>query len=153
MASLNKITPDFDGTSAFLIRSKLCDLVLDVTAGRQVPGTKIILYPEHGKNNQLWQFEPTGDGDFYIRSKGSQVYLRMSGEKDSYGHFIVAEKDPSQRWTLYEDEHDGIVLRTVRGKVIGLRQSDGKVTSEQLAEPYAWDATGAPDQIFHLEES
>jgi len=40
--------------SFYYIKSKLSDLVLDVEGGGGKAGAKVIPYPFHGKDNQIW---------------------------------------------------------------------------------------------------
>lgn len=56
----------------FIITSRLNGLVLDLERGNSSPGTRVMPWPKHGKDNQLW-YDDLATGT--IRSKLSGLCL------------------------------------------------------------------------------
>ncbi|KAF7250955.1 Very large A-kinase anchor protein [Varanus komodoensis] len=85
--------------SCGLIKSKVNDACLDVIGGRDVPGAKVALWVEHGKERQKWMLNKDGTIGSYLHDqlvldiKGGHYYDR--------NHIIVNLLDTSectQKW-------------------------------------------------------
>ncbi|XP_030060120.1 very large A-kinase anchor protein [Microcaecilia unicolor] len=61
-----------------LIKSKVMGACLDVIGGREVPGSKVALWIEHGKPRQKWKFHKDGTISCYLND---QLLLDVKGGK------------------------------------------------------------------------
>ena len=72
--------------SGFVLRIKWNqDLVLDVTGGMGVAGTKVQLNEYNGTDSQRWSFVDDGQGYFFLQSNlkasdGSNLVLEIPGK-------------------------------------------------------------------------
>lgn len=66
-------------------------------------GGTIALFSGSGGNNELWMFEYAGNGNWYIRSKHSGLYLEASSSYINQRTFTGAE---SQQWRLMPSDAD-----------------------------------------------
>ncbi|XP_068765363.1 very large A-kinase anchor protein isoform X1 [Struthio camelus] len=90
-----------------LLKSKANDACLDVIGGRDVPGAKVALWAEHGKDRQKWRLNEDGTISSYLSDqlvldiKGSSVmlttrnsrYRRQNGERKSNQGVSVAQRE------------------------------------------------------------
>uniref|UniRef100_A0A8D2Q4J7 Crystallin beta-gamma domain containing 3 n=1 Tax=Varanus komodoensis TaxID=61221 RepID=A0A8D2Q4J7_VARKO len=71
--------------SCGLIKSKVNDACLDVIGGRDVPGAKVALWVEHGKERQKWMLNKDGTIGSYLHDqlvldiKGTDIHLVSLG--------------------------------------------------------------------------
>ncbi|XP_072183785.1 very large A-kinase anchor protein isoform X2 [Excalfactoria chinensis] len=84
-----------------LFKSKVNDACLDVIGGRDVPGAKVALWAEHGKERQKWRLNEDGTISSYL---SDQLVLDIKGGNYyDKNHIIMNEPDEdkrSQKWDI-----------------------------------------------------
>lgn len=75
---------------------------LDVEGASNTNGSKVILFYRHNGNNQLFRFEPTGDGYYYIRAHHSNKVLDIRGASSASDGIL-------QQW-----DHAGVLNQQFR---------------------------------------
>uniref|UniRef100_A0A8C2SM21 Crystallin beta-gamma domain containing 3 n=1 Tax=Coturnix japonica TaxID=93934 RepID=A0A8C2SM21_COTJA len=84
-----------------LFKSKVNDACLDVIGGRDVPGAKVALWAEHGKERQKWRLNEDGTISSYL---SDQLVLDIKGGNYyDKNHIIMNEPEEdkrSQKWDI-----------------------------------------------------
>ncbi|NXY20744.1 CRBG3 protein, partial [Atrichornis clamosus] len=84
-----------------LFKSKTNNACLDVIGGRNVPGAKVALWTEHGKDRQKWRLNKDGTISSYL---SEQLVLDIKGGNYyDKNHIIMnqpVENKPSQKWDI-----------------------------------------------------
>ncbi|KAM4904737.1 very large A-kinase anchor protein [Sylvia borin] len=84
-----------------LLRSKANNACLDVIGGRDLPGAKVALWTEHGKDRQKWRLNEDGTISSYL---SEQLVLDIKGGNYyDKNHIIMSqpiENKPSQKWDI-----------------------------------------------------
>jgi ribosomal protein S6E (S10) len=80
-------------------------LVMDVCGGRNKEGSHIIQYRYHGGDNQLFQLEDKGSGQYVIKSKLGNA-VGVEGKK-------VADDTPIILWSNNEGDNQRFVVKLV----------------------------------------
>ncbi|XP_042722763.1 very large A-kinase anchor protein [Lagopus leucura] len=84
-----------------LFKSKVNDACLDVIGGRDVPGAKVALWVEHGKERQKWRLNEDGTISSYL---SDQLVLDIKGGNYyDKNHIIMNEPEEdkrSQKWDI-----------------------------------------------------
>lgn len=99
------VSPRIGGDfSYFFIRStRNTDMLLDVVSWSSTSGGSICAYAGGAGTNEQWYFEYAGDGDYYIRSRFSGLYLEVTNGSMQSGT-AIRQADfngkPQQRWRL-----------------------------------------------------
>ncbi|XP_021257436.1 very large A-kinase anchor protein isoform X3 [Numida meleagris] len=84
-----------------LFKSKVNDACLDVIGGRDVPGAKVALWAEHGKERQKWRLNEDGTISSYLSDE--LVLDIKGGNYYDKNHIIMNEPEedkPSQKWDI-----------------------------------------------------
>ena len=87
----------------FIIRNVNSGLVLDISGGEK-NGHKLILYPKHGGNNQIWNYSAS---DFTIRSYSKDLCVDISRGDIAEDAKIIAYRHHggiNQQWDFVEQE-------------------------------------------------
>lgn len=84
-----------------LFKSKVNDACLDVIGGRDVPGAKVALWAEHGKERQKWRLNEDGTISSYL---SDQLVLDIKGGNYyDKNHIVMNEPEEdkrSQKWDI-----------------------------------------------------
>ncbi|NWW71808.1 CRBG3 protein, partial [Climacteris rufus] len=84
-----------------LFKSKANNACLDVIGGRDVPGAKVALWTEHGKDRQKWRLNEDGTISSYL---SEQLVLDIKGGNYYDKNHIIMnqpiENKPSQKWDI-----------------------------------------------------
>lgn len=125
----------------YVIVSRMHGMALDVSRAGTQPGTSVITYPRHGRDNQLWYDDPTTGT---IRTKLNGFCLDV--ESDQKLRIMPYQQgDPNQQW---ERDPQGFIRNRVnRNKVLDIiraNQSPG-------AELCMYDANNGPNQLWNFE--
>ncbi|NWW83895.1 CRBG3 protein, partial [Rhynochetos jubatus] len=84
-----------------LFKSKANNACLDVIGGRDVPGAKVALWAEHGKDRQKWRLSEDGTITSYL---SDQLVLDIKGGNHyDKNHIIMnqpTDNKPSQKWDI-----------------------------------------------------
>uniref|UniRef100_A0A8C3ULD1 Crystallin beta-gamma domain containing 3 n=1 Tax=Catharus ustulatus TaxID=91951 RepID=A0A8C3ULD1_CATUS len=84
-----------------LFKSKANNACLDVIGGRDVPGAKVALWTEHGKDRQKWRLNEDGTISSYL---SDQLVLDIKGGYYYDKNHIIMnqpiENKPSQKWDI-----------------------------------------------------
>ncbi|XP_027554177.1 very large A-kinase anchor protein [Neopelma chrysocephalum] len=84
-----------------LFKSRANNACLDVIGGRDVPGAKVALWAEHGKDRQKWRLNEDGTISSYL---SEQLVLDIKGGNYyDKNHIIMnrpVEDRPSQKWDI-----------------------------------------------------
>uniref|UniRef100_A0A8C3Q1F2 Crystallin beta-gamma domain containing 3 n=1 Tax=Chrysolophus pictus TaxID=9089 RepID=A0A8C3Q1F2_CHRPC len=84
-----------------LFKSKVNDACLDVIGGRDVPGAKVALWVEHGKERQKWRLNEDGTISSYL---SDQLVLDIKGGNYyDKNHIVMNEPEEdkrSQKWDI-----------------------------------------------------
>uniref|UniRef100_A0A803V965 Beta/gamma crystallin 'Greek key' domain-containing protein n=1 Tax=Ficedula albicollis TaxID=59894 RepID=A0A803V965_FICAL len=84
-----------------LLKSKANNACLDVIGGRDVPGAKVALWTEHGKDRQKWRLNEDGTISSYL---SEQLVLDIKGGYYYDKNHIIMnqpiENRPSQKWDI-----------------------------------------------------
>ncbi|XP_078513936.1 very large A-kinase anchor protein [Lissotriton helveticus] len=84
-----------------LFKSKINHACLDVIGGRDVPGSKVALWTEHGKSRQKWRLNKDGTITSYI---SNELVLDVKGgnyyDKNSIIVNYPVANQPTQRWEM-----------------------------------------------------
>ncbi|NWV12953.1 CRBG3 protein, partial [Ptilonorhynchus violaceus] len=84
-----------------LFKSKANSACLDVIGGRDVPGAKVALWTEHGRDRQKWRLNEDGTISSYL---SEQLVLDIKGGNYyDKNHIIMnqpTENKPSQKWDI-----------------------------------------------------
>ncbi|XP_039569080.1 very large A-kinase anchor protein [Passer montanus] len=84
-----------------LLKSKANNTCLDVIGGRDVPGAKVALWTEHGRDRQKWRLNEDGTITSYL---SEQLVLDIKGGNYyDKNHIIMnqpVENKPSQKWDI-----------------------------------------------------
>ncbi|XP_063275479.1 very large A-kinase anchor protein [Prinia subflava] len=84
-----------------LLKSKANNACLDVIGGRDVPGAKVALWTEHGKDRQKWRLNEDGTISSYL---SEQLVLDIKGGNYYDKNHIIMnqpiENKPSQKWDI-----------------------------------------------------
>ena len=90
--------------SYYFIRStRNNDMFLDLLNWSSTTGGTLCAYTGNGGTNEQWYFEYAGDGDFYIRSRYSGLYLEVKGGSTATNAIIqqaAFSGQNQQRWRL-----------------------------------------------------
>lgn len=73
--------------------------------GTPAENMRLIQQPLAGSGQQQYEFIPAGDNTFFIRLKGTGLYLTPSDKQGSVNSDIILSgknNDKSQQWTIYE---------------------------------------------------
>ncbi|XP_010212084.1 PREDICTED: beta/gamma crystallin domain-containing protein 3 [Tinamus guttatus] len=84
-----------------LFKSKANDACLDVIGGRDVPGAKVALWTEHGKDRQKWRLNEDGTISSYLSDE--LVLDIKGGNYYDKNHIIMnqpIEDEQSQKWDI-----------------------------------------------------
>lgn len=130
----------------YAVRTKTSGLALDVYGGSLGNGVSIIQWTYTGNNNQIWNFEPLGDGSFRIISvKSGKVLEAVAGGSVVQNAWLGGD---AQKWTI-QDSGSGyckIVSRS-SGKALAM-ESNSTATGVLLTTAVPADAD---TQLFMLE--
>ncbi|NWW56226.1 CRBG3 protein, partial [Ifrita kowaldi] len=84
-----------------LFKSRANNACLDVIGGRDVPGAKVALWTEHGKDRQKWRLNEDGTISSYL---SEQLVLDIKGGNYYDKNHIIMnqpiENKPSQKWDI-----------------------------------------------------
>uniref|UniRef100_A0A8C3R4T0 Crystallin beta-gamma domain containing 3 n=1 Tax=Cyanoderma ruficeps TaxID=181631 RepID=A0A8C3R4T0_9PASS len=84
-----------------LLKSKANNACLDVIGGRDLPGAKVALWTEHGKDRQKWRLNEDGTISSYL---SEQLVLDIKGGNYYDKNHIIMnqpiENKPSQKWDI-----------------------------------------------------
>ncbi|NXJ19876.1 CRBG3 protein, partial [Dicrurus megarhynchus] len=84
-----------------LFKSRASNACLDVIGGRDVPGAKVALWTEHGKDRQKWRLNEDGTISSYL---SEQLVLDIKGGNYYDKNHIIMnqpiENKPSQKWDI-----------------------------------------------------
>ncbi|NXA14772.1 CRBG3 protein, partial [Sapayoa aenigma] len=84
-----------------LFKSRANNACLDVIGGRDVPGAKVALWAEHGKDRQKWRLNEDGTISSYL---SEQLVLDIKGGNYYDKNHIIMnqpiEDKPSQKWDI-----------------------------------------------------
>ncbi|XP_053825813.1 very large A-kinase anchor protein [Vidua macroura] len=84
-----------------LLKSKANNTCLDVIGGRDVPGAKVALWTEHGRDRQKWRLDEDGTISSYL---SEQLVLDIKGGNYYDKNHIIMnqpiENKPSQKWDI-----------------------------------------------------
>ncbi|NXS34993.1 CRBG3 protein, partial [Pomatostomus ruficeps] len=84
-----------------LFKSKANNACLDVIGGRDMPGAKVALWTEHGKDRQKWRLNEDGTISSYL---SEQLVLDIKGGNYYDKNHIIMnqpiENKPSQKWDI-----------------------------------------------------
>ncbi|XP_059728043.1 very large A-kinase anchor protein isoform X3 [Haemorhous mexicanus] len=84
-----------------LLKSKANNTCLDVIGGRDLPGAKVALWTEHGRDRQKWRFNEDGTISSYL---SEQLVLDIKGGNYYDKNHIIMnqpiENRPSQKWDI-----------------------------------------------------
>ncbi|XP_021405849.2 very large A-kinase anchor protein [Lonchura striata] len=84
-----------------LLKSKANNTCLDVIGGRDLPGAKVALWPEHGRDRQKWRLNEDGTISSYL---SEQLVLDIKGGNYYDKNHIIMnqpiENKPSQKWDI-----------------------------------------------------
>jgi len=129
------------GMALFKIVSRLNGLAMDITGGNTQPGTKVVVWENHGRDNQQWYDDPaTGT----IRTKLNGFCLDIEGDQ-RLRIMPYQPGDPNQQWE--RDPQGYIRNRVNRNKVLDIAQGN----KNPGAEIIMWDQNGAPNQLWNFE--
>ncbi|KAM4701470.1 very large A-kinase anchor protein [Discoglossus pictus] len=84
-----------------LLKSKANDSCLDVIGGKNIPGSKVSLWTEHGKQRQKWRINKDGTITSYISD--DLVLDLKGGNYYDQNHVVVnrvQEKELTQKWDI-----------------------------------------------------
>ncbi|MEE6515641.1 hypothetical protein FKM82_024551 [Ascaphus truei] len=84
-----------------LIKSKARDSCLDVIGGKNIPGSKVSLWTEHGKPRQKWSISKDGTITSYIHNE--LVLDLKGGTYYDQNHIVVnqvREGELTQKWDI-----------------------------------------------------
>lgn len=83
------------------LKSKANDLCLDVIGGKNIPGSKVSLWAEHGKIRQKWKINKDGTVSSHI---SDDLVLDLRGGNYYDQNYIVVnrvqETDLTQKWDI-----------------------------------------------------
>ncbi|KAM4046610.1 very large A-kinase anchor protein isoform 2-T4 [Anomaloglossus baeobatrachus] len=83
------------------LKSKANDSCLDVIGGKNIPGSKVSLWSEHGKTRQKWKINKDGTISSYI---SDDLVLDLKGGNYYDKNYIVVkrlqESAPTQKWDI-----------------------------------------------------
>ncbi|XP_072287826.1 very large A-kinase anchor protein [Pyxicephalus adspersus] len=84
-----------------LLKSKANDSCLDVTGGKNIPGSKVSLWAEHGKTRQKWKISKDGTISSYI---SDDLVLDVKGGNYYDQNYLIVnraqENAPTQKWDI-----------------------------------------------------
>jgi hypothetical protein len=97
----------------FRFRNKNSGQYLDVSGASQTDGAAIIQWPFNGGQNQLWDLEYKGQGDFYISSMHSGKKIEVPDWSGVAGTNLAqwtATDGKNQRWNFIDKGTEGFVI-------------------------------------------
>lgn len=125
----------------YVIASHMHGMALDIERGVANPGTRVMPWTKHGKDNQQWYDDPsTGT----IRSKLNGFCLDIEGDQ-SLRVMPYQPGDPNQQWE--RDAQGYIRNRVQRNKVLDIFNQ----SRDAGAKVGMWDANGGQNQLWHFE--
>lgn len=128
-------------SQTYIIVSRLHGMALDIERGAANPGTRVMPWTKHGKENQQWYDDPaTGT----IRTKLNGFCLDIEGDQ-SLRVMPYQPGDPNQQW---ERDAEGYIRNRVhRNKVLDIFGQ----SREAGAKIGMWDANGGSHQLWNFE--
>lgn len=123
-----------------MVRSKLSDKVLDIQGSSSDPDTPVVLWDEHGGDNQLWYVDHVKG---VIRSKANDMCLEIN---ENNRLVINDYKDISfnEHWTLSGDER--IQHTHFKERVFDVCQNN----EDNGAEVCTWESHGGDNQKWEF---
>ncbi|NXJ15568.1 CRBG3 protein, partial [Odontophorus gujanensis] len=79
-----------------LFKSKVNDACLDVIGGRDVPGAKVALWVEHGKERQKWRLNEDGTISSYL---SDQLVLDIKGGNYYDKNHVIMNEPEEDKWS------------------------------------------------------
>lgn len=127
----------------FVIVSKQSGMALDIKGGSASPGTAVILWDKHGRDNQQWFYDPVSNA---IRSKANpDLCLTIDGSNRlSVDHY--RSDGASQHWQVNK-HREVIENRADVNRVLDVVGASGN----KGAEVCAWNYHGRDNQRWTLE--
>src|SRR5690349_9264793 len=87
----------------FVVIQRDCGMAID-TAFRTTPGERVLLWPPHGLNHQLWYLRPSGvPAEVLLVSAANGLVLDATADIGNDVHPVMSEARPqsdTQRWRL-----------------------------------------------------
>jgi len=125
----------------YKIVSRMNGLALDVSRNGTNPGTQVIMWQYHGKDNQQW-YEDLATGT--IRTKINGFCLDIEGDQN-LRIMPYQPGDPNQQWE--RDSQGYIRNRVNRNKVLDIKEK----SKDSGAAVIIWDQNGGENQLWNFE--
>lgn len=145
----DKLTFINSGPTAGTITAVHSNKVLDIPGGSTQPGVQPIQYGANGQPNQVFTFEPLGDGTYKIVNRASGLVLDVEGGSLDTGARIVQytwNGGANQRFYLQPVGTHFRIVNVNSGKVLNVSGDDNQDGSGLIQ----WDITGANNELFKL---
>lgn len=125
-------------------------MVFDIEGNSLNQGARLIQWPYHGGSNQMFTFEPLGDGSYKIISKRSGLVLDVSGGSTAQGAQII-------QWPFHGGDNQRFFIDDaavgqyrIRSKKSNLVLDVAGASMSQGAPVIQWPKNGGANQIFGI---
>lgn len=111
-------------TKKFRLRNKKSNQYLDIANASQNDGASIIQWPLNYNNNQVWDLEYKGHGDFYLTSQHSGKVIEVPGWSGAAGAALdqwTKNDGDNQRWHFIEKADGYVIWNSYSGKSMQVR--------------------------------